>query len=172
MLGLIAGLGGLGFLMANPRRSTKRKTRKVRRGKRRLGRRLTKRRGAYVVRMRVSSAERKIIAAARSQRMTALMAKRKLTSVGDAILGSHYKVNPRFAEMWLTKGEAAMIRSARSIRMKAVAAKRKRHDALESHDVGYDSYTLDNPRRRRGGRVSPATAGARLAKWRWHHNPR
>jgi hypothetical protein len=135
---------------------------------------VTKRRGAYVVRLRVSSAERKIIRTARSQRMTAAMAKRKLTSVGDAILGSHYKANPRYAEMWLTRGEAAMIRSARSARMKAVSAKRKRRDSLESHDTGYESYTLDNPRRRAKGkrRASPSEAGARLAMWRHHHNPR
>jgi phosphoribosylformylglycinamidine (FGAM) synthase-like enzyme len=153
MFGLLAGLGGIGYLMANPRRKAKHRKAKRSAHKRR---RVTKRRGAYVVRLRVSSAERRVITAARSQRMSAIAAKRKLQSIGDRYLGSHYKVNPQYGTMMVTRAEAALVKSARSARMKAVAAHRGRRSAsaLEGVGEGYESYTMDNPRRKRRARRS------------------
>ena len=155
MFGLLGGLAGLGYMLANPRR----KARKVRRSRKTRRARKTVRRGAYRYRVMVTKREAAVIRTARSTRMSAIAAKRKLTSVADAILGSHYKVNPHYSPMWMTASERDLIESARSAAMKAVAAKRHRRSAsaLEGTGEAYESYTMDNPwvkfRTRRGKRV-------------------
>ncbi len=47
---------------------------------------------------------------------------------------------------------------------------RMRKFKAELRDLGYGEYA-NNPARRRKSRVTPRSAAARLAKWRWHHNP-
>jgi hypothetical protein len=156
----LAGVAGLaGLLLSNPRR----KTRKVRRhgrkavrrhvGKRkRVTRRARKvlRRGAYKHRVMVTKREAAVIRSARSTRMSAIAAKRKLTAIGDQFLGSHYKTNPAYAPMWMTAAEKNLIKSARSAAMKLVSSRRGRRSAtaLEGTGEGYEAYSMDNPRRR------------------------
>jgi hypothetical protein len=42
----------------------------------------------------------------------------------------------------------------------------------ELRDLGYGEYAMNPARRKsRRVRVTPGSAAARLAKWRWHHNP-
>lgn len=153
----LAGVAGLaGLLLSNPRR----KTRKVRRhGRKAVRRRTVKRgrvtrRGAYKYRVMVTKREAAVIRSARSTRMSAIAAKRKLTAIGDQFLGGHYKTNPAYAPMWMTAAERSLIKSARSAAMKLVASRRGRRSttALEGAGEGYESYSMDNPRRRRAHR--------------------
>ncbi len=41
----------------------------------------------------------------------------------------------------------------------------------ELRDLGYGEYAVNPRRKSRRARVTPGSAAARLAKWRWHHNP-
>lgn len=161
----LAGVAGLaGLLLSNPRR----KARKVRRhGRKAVRRHVSKRkhavkrkrvvrrarkvirRGAYKCRVMVTKREAAVIRSARSTRMSAVAAKRKLQAAGNAVLGGHY-TNPAYAPMWMTTTEKNLIKSARSAAMKLVSSRRGRRSAhaLEGAGESYESYSMDNPRRR------------------------